>query len=52
MSQPDEVRIHHMVEAANKAISFASGHSRADLASDEMLRLALVKLVEIVGEAA
>ena len=33
-------------------MAFAEGRSRPDLDSDEMLRLALVKLVEIVGEAA
>jgi len=52
MSQPDDFRIRHMVEAAEKAVAFAEGRSRPDLDSDEMLRLALVKLVEIVGEAA
>ena len=38
--------------AAAKAVAFSEGRSRADLDSDEMLRFALVKLVEIVGEAA
>ena len=41
-----------MVDAASKAVAFSSGRSRADLDEDEMLRFALVKLVEIVGEAA
>lgn len=41
-----------MIEAGEKAVGFAAGRSRADLDSDEMLRFALVKLVEIVGEAA
>ncbi len=41
-----------MVEASQKAIAFSAGRSRGDLESDEMLRFALVKLVEIVGEAA
>lgn len=31
---------------------FVQGRHRADLDDDEMLRLALTKLVEIVGEAA
>jgi uncharacterized protein with HEPN domain len=48
----DEVRVPHLVEAASKAVSYASGRSRADLDDDELLRLALTKLVEIVGEAA
>ena len=41
-----------MIEAARKAIAFAGGKTRTDLDDDEMLRFALVKLVEIVGEAA
>jgi hypothetical protein len=52
MPLDDEVRVRHLVEAASKAVSYASGRSRADLDDDELLRLALTKLVEIVGEAA
>ena len=52
MTQPDEVRIRHMIEAGDRAVGFAAGRSRSDLDPDEMLRFALVKLVEIVGEAA
>jgi uncharacterized protein with HEPN domain len=52
MTRPDDVRVLHMIEAARKAIEFCHGRSREDLDSDELLRLALTKLVEIVGEAA
>lgn len=52
MTRPDEIRIRHMIEAGERALAFATGRSRADLDSNEMLRFALVKLVEIVGEAA
>lgn len=52
MQPPDEIRLRHLVEAADKAISYAANRSRADLDEDELLRLALTKLVEIVGEAA
>lgn len=48
----DQVRIRHLRDAARKAIDFASGATRATLEDDELLRLALTKLVEIVGEAA
>ena len=41
-----------MLEAAQQAVDFVTGRSRRDLDSDLMLRLALTKLVEIVGEAA
>ncbi len=41
-----------MVEAGEQAVGFARARDRADLDADVMLRLALTKLVEIVGEAA
>ena len=53
MSPPDDqVRLKHLREAAEKAVGFSAGKSREDLDQDELLRLALTKLVEIVGEAA
>lgn len=52
MTQRDDVRLRHLREAAEKAIAFSEGHTRQDLDTDELLRLALTKLVEIVGEAA
>lgn len=52
MPPDDEVRLRHLTESAEMAIRFADGRTRADLYEDEMLRLALTKLVEIVGEAA
>ena len=52
MPPEDEVRLRHLVESADTAIRFVEGRTRRDLESDEMLRLALTKLVEIVGEAA
>jgi uncharacterized protein with HEPN domain len=48
----DTVRIQHMIEAAEKAVEFVAGRNRSALDDDEMLRLSLVKLVEIIGEAA
>lgn len=41
-----------MRDAADKAVAFARGKTRHDLEADELLRLGLTKLVEIVGEAA
>jgi uncharacterized protein with HEPN domain len=41
-----------MLEAARKAVTFTEGRSRQDLDSNEMLALALVRLLEIIGEAA
>jgi uncharacterized protein with HEPN domain len=52
MSPDDQWRIGHMVEAAEQALTFVAGRDRSDLDSDVMLRLALTRLVEIIGEAA
>jgi uncharacterized protein with HEPN domain len=53
MTSPrDADRIAHMIEACDQAAAFIAGRSRDDLDDDRMLQLALVKLVEIIGEAA
>lgn len=52
MPLPDEVRLRHIRDAARDAIKFIQGRTRADLDRDEMLNLALVRLLEIIGEAA
>ncbi len=41
-----------MRDAAAQAIAFAQGRSRGDLDTDLMLSLAIVRLLEILGEAA
>jgi uncharacterized protein with HEPN domain len=41
-----------MLDAAREAITFTQGRTRAELDRDRMLVLALVKEIEIVGEAA
>lgn len=48
----DVVRLAHLREAGEKALRYSQGTSRKALEEDEILRLALTKLVEIVGEAA
>ena len=52
MSKGDRRRLRDMLNAAQKALSFAEGQSRQDLDSNEMLALALVRLLEVIGEAA
>ncbi len=52
MRKDDRVRIRHMLEAAQEAVTFVSGRARADLDQDRMLALALVRGIEIIGEAA
>ena len=48
----DRVRLLHMLEHAREAIQLIEGRSRRDLDTDRVLSLALVRLLEIVGEAA
>lgn len=48
----DTVSIRHMLDHAIEAAAMARGRSRADLDRDRQLNLALVRLVEIIGEAA
>ncbi len=48
----DVVRLAHLREAGEKALRYSQGASRKASEEDEILRLALTKLVEIVGEAA
>lgn len=52
MQKSDLVRLRHMLDAAQDAISFVRNRSRSELDSDRMLTLALIKTIEIVGEAA
>ena len=52
MRPEDQVRIKHMVEAAADAASFIAGRARADLDNDRMLLFALIRCIEIIGEAA
>lgn len=41
-----------MLDHARKAVGYAAGRDRSDLDTDELLALSLVRLLEIVGEAA
>ena len=52
MNESDVIRLRHMLDAAKEALSFISGRSSEDLSRDRMLVLALVKEIEIIGEAA
>ena len=52
MGPEDHIRIRHMLDAVMQALAFVEGRARADLDADRMLLLALVKCIEILGEAA
>ena len=47
-----DIRLRHMLDHAREAIALAEGKTREDLDRDRLLELALVRLLEIVGEAA
>ena len=48
----DRTRLRHMLTHAEEATQMARGHTRVELDSDRQLNLSLVRLMEIVGEAA
>ena len=48
----DQTRLRHMLDHAVEAVKMIRGHARSDLDRDRKLNLALVRLVEIIGEAA
>lgn len=50
--QHDLIRARHMLEAAKEAIQFAAGKTRIDLEKDRLHMLAIIKSIEIMGEAA
>ena len=52
MPPSDLVRLRHMLDAAREAVKFIAGKTAEDLKSDRVLSLALVKCIEIIGEAA
>ena len=53
MSQhSDEIRLRDMLDHAREALSMIRGKKRSDLDSERMLELSLVRLIEIIGEAA
>jgi uncharacterized protein with HEPN domain len=53
MSKIDDLtRLKHIRDSAEEALSFVNNRTREDLDRDRMLSLALVRLIEIMGEAA
>jgi len=52
MNPDDLVRLQHMLDAAQQARTFMIGEDRKSLDADQKLVFALVRAIEIVGEAA
>lgn len=46
------VRMRHMLDHAREAVGLLAGKEKVDLYRNRLLELALVRLIEIVGEAA
>jgi uncharacterized protein with HEPN domain len=53
MSHHDDfIRLQHMLDHAREASALVKGKCRIDLDTDRVLELALVRLLEVIGEAA
>lgn len=52
LHKEDIIRLRHMLEAAEQATLFVQGKDRSDLDADRMLTFAIVRAIEIMGEAA
>jgi uncharacterized protein with HEPN domain len=48
----DRVRVLHMIEACESVQRFIQGRRRLDFESDQMLLFAVVRAIEVLGEAA
>ncbi|MGH9397493.1 MAG: HepT-like ribonuclease domain-containing protein [Terriglobia bacterium] len=48
----DDFRLRHMLDHAREAVALARDKNRSDLERMRLLQLGLVRLVEIIGEAA
>jgi uncharacterized protein with HEPN domain len=51
-AEQDQLRLRHMRDAAEKIVAFTKGLVPADFQADEKLQLAVIRLLEIAGEAA
>jgi len=52
MSPEDRIRLLHMIEAADSAIGFVAGFTVAELEQDRKTLFAVIRCIEIIGEAA
>lgn len=52
MNEHDRIRLAHMLDAAREAIAFTESHTLDSFRDDRKTVLAVVKDIEIIGEAA
>lgn len=48
----DRIRLQHMLDSASEALALIERKTREDIEADRVLTLALIRLMEVVGEAA
>jgi len=48
----DVIRLRHMLDHARESLAMVRGRTRSELDTDRQLNLSLVRLLEIIGEAA
>ena len=48
----DRIPLQHMLDHAREAVKMIAGKKRPDIGRERMLELSLIRLIEIVGEAA
>jgi len=49
--EEDRIRLQHMLDSANEAIQFMSGRTYYDFSQNRMLQQAVLRSIEIIGEA-
>ncbi len=52
MPGDDGIRLRHMLDAAKEAMKLAERKTSNDIENERLLNLSLVRLIEVVGEAA
>ncbi len=52
LQRKDAIRLRHMLDHSREAVGLVRGRDRSAMDSDRVLSLALVRLLEIIGEAA
>lgn len=52
MAKKDSTRLKHMLEAAETCLQFVNNKKRNDLEKDQILSFAVIRALEIFGEAA
>lgn len=48
----DKERLNHIIEAIDRITRYTSGKTHSDIVADDMMYYAVVKNIEIIGEAA